>query len=263
MIIDAHTHIHLDPGANGQEIKDLLADMDDAGIGMAAVFAASINALPTERVIAETEPHRDRLFVVGCVSPIMEGYDTAPRVVDRWLRNGDVRALKFYTGYEHFYPADARLRRYMEMLVRYGRPAIFHSGDLYDKIPGAKLKYSRPIEIDELAAEMPDLKIVIAHMGSPWFEDAAQVCYKNKNVYADCSGFVYGGFGPDQRRRFADGWRRFDDVNEGGAADKILFGSDWPISDMRSYIDVVRSLAGGDEAAEKIFSGNAKRVFGL
>lgn len=263
MLIDAHTHTHLDPGTNGQEIKDLLASMDDAGVDKAAVFAASINGLPTEQVIREIEPYRDRLFAVGCVSPLMPGYGTEPRIVDEWLASGTIRALKFYTGYEHFFPADPRLRPYMHLLVKHDRPAIFHSGDLYDKIPGAKLKYSRPIEVDELAAEMPDLKIVIAHMGSPWFMDAAQVCYKNKNVYADCSGFVYGGFGPDQRRRFAEGWRAFDDIMEGAAADKILFGTDWPISGMRPYIEVVRGLAGDDASAEKIFSGNATRVFGL
>jgi len=263
MIIDAHTHIHLDPGANGQEIKDLLAAMDDAGIDKAAVFAATINSLPTERVIAETEPHRDRLFVVGSVSPVMRGYDTAPWIVDDWLASGAVRALKFYTGYEHFYPADPRLRAYLSLLVKHDRPAIFHCGDLYDKIPGAKLKYSHPLAIDDLAAEMPDLKIVIAHLGSPWVADAAQVCYKNKHVYSDCSGFVYGAFDERQRSRFLGYWETFDDVTEGGAADKILFGSDWPISGMRSYLDTVRSCAKDSDKIEKIFSKNAERVFGF
>lgn len=263
MIIDAHTHIHLDPGAKGQRVKDLLKAMDAAGIDMAAVFAAPINGLSTERVLSDIAPHEDRLFAVASVSPVMHGFQRAPSRIGRWLAEGRVRALKFYTGYEHFFPADARLRAYLKLLVKYDRPVIFHSGDLYDKIPGAKLKYSHPLAIDELAAEMPDLKIVIAHLGSPWALDAAQVCYKNKNVYSDCSGFTYGAFDAGQRRRFVRMWETFDEITEGHAADKILFGTDWPISDMRSYLDVVRACAGGEVSCEKVFSKNAKLLFGL
>lgn len=263
MIIDAHTHIHLDPGANGQAVRDLLAAMDLAGIAKAAVFAAPINGLSTEKVLEETVPHGDRLFTVGSLSPDMPRFQRAPKTVERWLDSGRVRALKFYTGYEHFFPDDARLRSYLKLLVKYDRPAIFHSGDLYDKIPGAKLKYSHPLAVDDLAAKMPDLKIVIAHLGSPWALDAAQVCYKNRNVYADCSGFVYGAFDERQRRRFERMWETFDEVTEGHAADKILFGSDWPISDMASYIETVRACAKDDDAAEKVFSRNAQAIFGL
>ena len=263
MIIDAHTHIHLDPGESGQTVSDLLAAMDKVGIDMAAVFAAPINGLSTERVLKEIAPHPDRLFAVASVSPILPDFQRAPSRVERWLAEGRVRALKFYTGYEHFYPADARLRAYLKLLVKYDRPAIFHSGDLYDKIPGAKLKYSHPLAIDDLAAEMPDLKIIIAHLGSPWALDAAQVCYKNRNVYADCSGFTYGAFDANQRRRFGRMWKTFDEINEGAAAAKILFGTDWPISDPRSYIKVVRACAGDAASAEKVFSKNAQKLFGL
>lgn len=258
MIIDAHTHIHL-PGHEGLAVPELLSAMDAAGIGMAAVFAGSINGLSTETVLKETERHRDRLFTVGSVSPIMEGYKTPLAQVDGWLASGQVRALKFYTGYEHFYPHDPRLRPYMELLEKHVRPAIFHMGDLYDKIPGAKLKYSRPIEVDELAAEMPDLRIIIAHVGYPWVIDAAQVCYKNKNVYADCSGFVYGGFSLRSQERFRNVWREFDEITE--SSGKMLFGSDWPISGMPDYVELVRQLAGAQ--GEKVFRGNAKLLFGL
>jgi hypothetical protein len=261
VIIDAHTHIHLDPGAEGQGVADLLAAMHAAGIGKAAVFAAPINGLSTERLLEQVGPYRERLFAVASVSPIMPEFFRPPETVARWLEEGLVRALKFYVGYEHFYPSDERLRPYLELLVKHGRPVIFHGGDLYDKIPGAKLKYSHPLAVDDLAAEMPDLKIVIAHMGSPWFIDAAQVCYKNRNVYADCSGFTYGDFGPEQRRRFTAGWRAFDDILEGGAGKKVVFGTDWPISGIASYLDVVRELAGEDH--DLVFSGTAKKPFGL
>lgn len=263
MIIDAHTHIHL-PGHAGKAVPELLKAMDTAQVDMAAVFAGCINGLPTETVLKETEAHQDRLFVVGSVSPIMEGYQVPPAQVDEWLDSGRVRALKFYTGYEHFYPHDPRLTPYMELLVKYGRPVIFHLGNLYSEIPGALLEYSQPLPIDRLAVKHPDLTIVMAHMASPWIVTAAEVCYKNANVYADCSGYVYGAFGLNQYRRFLDAWKTFDDGTEDGAADKILYGSDWPISDMRSYVATVQMCCDTDETKHaKVFSENARKLFGL
>lgn len=263
MIIDAHSHIHL-PGHEGQAVPELLKAMDAAKIDMAAVFAGCINGLPTERVLKETEAHQDRLFVVGSVSPIMKGYQEPPAKVDEWLDSGRVRALKFYTGYEHFYPHDPRLTPYMELLIKRKRPVIFHLGNLYDKIPGAELEYSQPLPIDRLAVRHPDLTIVMAHMASPWVLTAAEVCYKNANVYADCSGYVYGRFNAAQLRRFTAAWKTFDDGTEDGAADKILYGSDWPICDMDSYVDTVGMCCGEDEARRaKVFSENARKVYGL
>ena len=258
MIIDAHVHIDID-GHEDKSVPELLAAMDAAGIGHAMVFAATISRLLTETVLARIAKHRDRLSAVGTVSPARRGFVTPPETVERWLADGSIRALKFYTGYEHFYPNDERLRPYMELLVNYGRPAIFHMGDLYDKIPGAKLKYSQPLTVDDLASEMPDLKIIIAHLGYPWVTDAAEVCYKNPNVYADCSGFVYGDFTLKQRDHFREAWTTFDRITE--SEGKILFGSDWPISHMPDYIELVGQLAGPHR--EQVFSGNAKKLFGL
>lgn len=263
MIIDAHTHIHLDPGATDQGVTDLLKAMDRAGIDRAAVFASAINDLPTETLLKKLAPHPDRLFAVGSVSPLRKGFYAAPWMVDDWLADGRIRALKFYTGYEHFHAHDPRLRPWLQALVKHDRPVIFHMGDCYDKIPDALLKYAQPLEVDELAVAMPDLKIIIAHLASPWVTTTAEVCYKNANVYTDCSGFVYGDFDERHARMFRAYWQQIDDITGGHAADKILFGTDWPISDTDPYVDIVRDCAGGAAAAEKVFSGNARKLFGL
>jgi len=75
---------------------------------------------------------------------------------------------------------------------------------------------------------MPQLKIVIAHMGYPWVADAAEVCYKNKNVYTDTSGFVYGTFTKNDEALFKDILRTYTAI--AGSLDKVLFGTDWPLS---------------------------------
>jgi uncharacterized protein len=256
-IIDAHAHLHA--GRDWTPTK-LIRFMDKAGIEQSAAFASAIrHGITTAKLLEVVAPHRDRLFGVAAYSPFQKAHQPPLAQLDEWLGSGAVRAVKFYTGYEHFYPADERLRPVMDLLVKHRRPAIFHSGDTVCWQGGALLKYAHPLHVDELATAMPHLRVIIAHLGSPWIADCAQVCYKNKNVFADCSGFVYGGFKAHHRNRFRQYWELFEDITEHQG--KILFGTDWPISNHRPYVDMVDQLAGRNRA--KVFHKNAERLFGL
>lgn len=255
MIIDSHTHIGFGNAIDARP-RSLVASMDKAGIDMSLVFAGRINQCSTEALLEAIEPFKDRLLPVGAISPLA----TRPSLkkVEGWLKKGTIRGLKFYPGYEYFYPYEKVVRPYLKLLSEYGRPAIFHSGDTFSKVHEAKLKYAHPLHIDDLATELPDLRVIIAHVGYPWVIDSGEVVYKNKNVYVDCSGFVYGEFTAESRAHFKD--IIADHVRIAGTSDRILFGTDWPISDQTSYVKTARQVFGAK--AEAVFSGNAKRLFG-
>jgi predicted TIM-barrel fold metal-dependent hydrolase len=256
MIIDAHTHIGRKYVIGNA--KKLVASMDKAGIDVSLVFAGMMNDCPTERLLREIKPYGKRLRAVGAIAPLMPEGPTVDQA-ERWLAEDKVIALKFYVGYEHYFPYDDCVRPYLELCVKYGRPAIFHSGDLYNKVPGARLKYAAPLTFDDLAVDLPDLRIVIAHLGSPWPVDAAEVVTKNANVWSDCSGFVYGEFDEEKLAGFRHLVGEFLRVAE--SREKILFGSDWPICDQASYVAAVRTVF-GDEAKD-ILCDNARRLFGI
>ena len=165
--------------------------------------------------------------------------------------------MKFYPGYEYFYPADTNLRPYLELLAKYEKPALFNSGDTYSKAGQAKLKYAQAIHIDDLATELPSLKIIIAHLGYPWVIDATEVCYKNKNVYVDCSGFVYGKFKQKDRINLKETAKEFGKI---APPNRILFGSDWPIGDQTSYVKTAKEIFG---KSDRLFSKNAEELFGI
>src|SRR5271169_877085 len=116
------------------------------------------------------------------------------------------------------------------------------------------------------AVDFPRLKIVIAHMGYPWHRDAAEVVYKNRNVYADISGFVYGDFQREDTIKFKRTLDQFIDV--AGSAEKLLFGSDWPISNQDSYMRVMTRIIdmanNGKDRDDKLnILSNATKVFNL
>ena len=65
---------------------------------------------------------------------------------------------------------------------------VFHTGDTYSS--RGKLKYADPLTIDEVAVDHRDVRFVIAHAGYLWIQSAAEVTYKNSNVFIEASAFM-------------------------------------------------------------------------
>ncbi len=131
MIIDAHTHLGFNDIINAKA-NELIDSMKKANIDKAIVLAGELNAIPTERLLQEISPYKDKLFPLGSISPLSPTKPSLEKV-EEWLSKKLIYGMKFYPGYEYFYPADAVLRPYLELLAKYGKPALFHSGDTYSK----------------------------------------------------------------------------------------------------------------------------------
>lgn len=110
----------------------------------------------------------------------------------KWIKDGLVKGLKIYAGYEHYYPYNKRYQKVYDTCIEFDVPVMIHTGDTFTE--KGKLRFARPMNLDDIAVDNPELKIVMCHLGNPWIQDAEEVLYKNKNVYADISGFVVGDF---------------------------------------------------------------------
>lgn len=241
MIIDCHTHLGRNDHIRAR-VAELLKSMDQAQIDKSFVFAGSLSAYDNETMLEEIKPHRDRLYPVAAWdfdyryknrdAPHDEQADKLLRLYE----SKDIVAVKFYTGYYHHMPSSCEpLWRMNEA----GCPAIFHCGDCLNSVKCAKLKYAHPLNIDDVAVDYPNMNFIIAHMGYPWHRDAAEVCYKNSNVYSDISGFVYGNFTGEDVAKFNKVIEEFRDI---APIEKLLFGTDWPISNQKSYKDTLDRL---------------------
>ena len=87
------------------------------------------------------------------------------------------------------------------MIAEHKLPAIFHSGHsgIGTGMPGGgglRLKYSNPIHLDDVAADFPDMTVIIAHPSWPWQDEALSVCLHKPNVYIDLSGWSPKYFPP-------------------------------------------------------------------
>lgn len=107
----------------------------------------------------------------------------------------------------------------------------------------------------------PRVKFVICHLGNPWLSDCMEVVYKNQNVYADISGLVLGEF----TEAFEDYMSEEipDVILYAGDPGRFLFGTDWPICSMRSYVNFVRHLKLSDDAFQRLMCENARALFKL
>jgi predicted TIM-barrel fold metal-dependent hydrolase len=198
------------------------------------------------------------LFVVAGVS-YLRYTQSDLRELSEFLQDGKVKGIKIYPGYEPFYPWDQRCKVLFDLCIEYDVPLMIHSGDTFT--PTGRLKFAHPLEVDEVAVDYPDLKIVICHLGHPWLRDCMEVVYKNSNVYADISGLVLGDFDSKFER-----WMK-KQVEEvmlyAGDPSFFLYGSDWPLTSMESYLEFMEKLDLPQQSKRQILYENALRLFRL
>jgi predicted TIM-barrel fold metal-dependent hydrolase len=262
MIIDVHTHLNNYHEERVSSIKDCLdklqESMTENNIDCALVLTSYkvTEHRPSTQSVIEATRHLKNIFVVAGISYLNYKVQDL-REIEDYLKEGLVKGIKLYPGYEPFYPNDNRLKVVYDMAIEYDVPVMLHSGDTY--APKGKIKYSHPIHIDDLAVDYPELKIVICHVGNPWIIDCMEVVYKNENVYADFSGLVLGDFSDQFEIYMKEQLEKM--MLYIGEPECLLFGTDWPISTMGSYINFMKQLKLKEEDKDLIMWKNAARLF--
>jgi predicted TIM-barrel fold metal-dependent hydrolase len=262
MIIDVHTHLnnyHEEKIVSIQEcLRNLEEEMETNGVDYSLVltsYKVNDHRPGLKQVIDITRDHNN-IDVVAAIS-YLNYKEKDLREISDYLKDGHVKGLKLYPGYEPFYPHDKRMQVVYDLAMEFDVPVMFHSGDTYS--PSGKVRFSHPIHIDDVAVDNPNLKIVICHVGNPWIKDCMEVVYKNKNCWADISGLVMGNF-TDHFEEFMKNELR-EMILYAGEPKYLLFGTDWPICSMKSYINFVRQLDIPEEKKEMIFWKNAAQLF--
>jgi predicted TIM-barrel fold metal-dependent hydrolase len=235
--------------------------MDQAGIDCSLVISTHTSAFPdlsTEQAIEITKDF-PRLKVIGNVH--FGAIDQNQiKLLEDLLEDGKIIGLKFFPGYENYFPNEERLTPLMEFCQKNNKPVVFHTGVLETGFKGL-LKQTHPLNIDGLAVRYPDLKIVMAHFGNPWIVDATMVAMKNENVYVDLSGY----FGPTIPKADVKFFKHDLKYLSGflGGYKKCLFGTDWPISRQKEYLAAVKQLPLNAEEKDLVLWKNAKEIYGL
>jgi len=241
-----------------ERIDALLDTMNSNNVEQAIIISSYVvneQRPSTSEILAAIEKH-DKLHVVAGFS-ISNHDETIVEEYREYLKNGKIKGLKIYPGYEHYYPYDPKYQKVIDLCTEYDVPLMIHTGDTYT--PKGKIRYAHPINVDDVAVDNPEVKIIICHLGNPWFLDCQEIIYKNKNVYADISGLVLGDF-TEFYEKYLVG-KITDFLNYAGEPKYLLYGTDWPISSMKSYLQFVSKLDLNDQERELIMRKNSQRLF--
>jgi len=182
--------------------------------------------------------------------------------IERCVSDLNLRGIKLGPNYQNFDPLGDEATRVYALAQELGLPIVFHAGT--SPVQLATLDYAHPRHFDQVATVFPDLRMVMAHMGHPWFATTIAVIRKHPNLYADVSALFIRPWSFYNCMRLAEEW---------GVLDKLLFGSDYPLSTpaetAHGLRNVNRILEGthlprvSEEAMEEIIHRDSLGLLGL
>jgi predicted TIM-barrel fold metal-dependent hydrolase len=210
--------------------------------------------LSSEEIIAQAAEHADVLIPFCSVDPLT-GNDAVARLRD--LLAAGARGVKFHPSLQGFLPNERGYYPLYELAAEAGVPTVFHTGQtgIGAGLPGGrgiKLRYSDPMLLDDVAADLPSLTVILAHPSVPWQDAAISMATHKANVYIDLSGWSPKYF-PPQLVRAANGLLKR----------KVLFGSDFPVLTPDRWLADFAQLEIKDEVRPLVLKDNAVRVLGL
>ncbi len=273
--IDFHTHVQLDGCGHHamdgallratekyfKSTEDQSPTVDDVAAhyrarNMAAVVftvdagSATGHAANSVEDIAEgAARHKDVLIPFGSIDP-WQGKAAVKRV-HRLVDEYGVKGFKFHPSMQGFEPNDRQFYPLYEAIAEAGVPALFHTGQtgIGAGLPGGhgiKLRYSDPMLLDDVAADFPDLTIVMAHPSVPWVDSQISIATHKANVFIDLSGWSPKYF-PPQLVKAANTMLR----------NKVLFGSDFPVIQVDRWMKDFENLDIKPEVRPLILKDNA------
>lgn len=206
-------------------------------------FCKEANALPK----AKKGP-QGYLLPFASINPFI--VNDLAKELERLASEFGFKGIKIYPPYQHHSPNDARMYPLYAKAQELGLPMLVHTGSSVFK--GARIKYADPLLLDDVAIDFPEMPILMAHSGRPfWYEQAFWMARRHPNVYLELSGLP--------GRKLMDYFPRLEEIHQ-----KVVYGSDWPGNpDLKRNVEAIRKLPISNEAKQAILHDNAARILGL
>ena len=278
--IDSHAHqptAEFLEDAGGQMMRDaankfgsemetwdyeaMIEEYHEAGIRKAVMLGwdAETNTgnppVPNDYVAEVRDEHPDFFVAFGSVDPLKDDCVAEAR---RCVEDLDLDGFKFQQIAQGFDPSDEAHRELFDVIEDLGVPCIFHGGNstLGAGAPGGRglrVKHGNPMLVDDVAAEHPQLQILIAHPAFPWEQEQLAICQQKGNVYMDLSGWL-PKYIDEQVLHYAGTILQ----------DKVMFGTDYPMIRPEKWLRQFEEYTDFPEEVErKILWENAESFFGV
>jgi len=229
------------------------ADMLGILLGWDAERAGGRPAIPNDLIAAICKRFGDKFIGFGSVDPLRAN---AVAELERFPDLG-LTGLKVHPTMQAFDPSCDEVQPFFEAAARLQLRIITHAGmsAIGAGRPGGqglRIDLARPALFDRVAAQFPEMPVMLAHIGAPWEAETIAMALHKSNVYVDISGWK-AKYLPASFLREAKGRLR----------NQVCFGSDYPMFDPQEHLSDVQSLDLGAEVNDGLLRRNARRFLGL
>ena len=261
MIIDCHMHVwpdHIADAMQSQQpsgmplryngkVSGLLETMDQVGIDMGLALGVGIKASVVARTneFIGTVP-RDRLIPMGTVHPELSVEDNL-----KYLKENGIVGVKLHPLFQELALDDPRVHDILAALSEEGMPVMTHVGAGEDEAANGR---GTPAKLRHLADSLPNLNLIACHYGGYHRLDEAEHHVVGSSVTLETSWPpTIADLDPE----------RIVNLIRTHGADRVVFGSDWPMADPGAEIVAIRNLGLTQEEEEGILGGNLARLLGI
>lgn len=245
--------------SDGVPVEKMLKMMDRAGIEKAFLIAtragpvghSSCYRIPYELVAETCARAPDRLYGLAGIDPLdgMKGV----RELERAVRDLGFVGAHFYPHWFEIPPDHAKVYPFYAKCVELDVPIQMQVGQSmnYDKnFP--RRSVGRPIALDAVACDFPELKLIGIHIGIPWTEEMIAMAWKHQNVFI--------GSDAHSPKYWPESFVHY--INSYGQ-DKVIFGTDFPVLDFERTMDEIDGLSLSDTVRRKLLRDNVLRIYRL
>jgi uncharacterized protein len=248
-----YLRVYGDEFTDGVATENLLEDMERHHIRgvVQAEYESDDPAQVNLRVAAmiETAPER---FLAGIATA--DPRDPEALGVLRYAHEDlGLRGWIFQPGFLKLHPTDPRCVPLLTYCEREGHPVTIHTGVNFSR--SGSIDFGRPIYVDQVACQFPDLTIVCNHGGWPWVTELLATLWKHENVYAD-----FGAVAPKYMVGPAGGWEPIVHWINRMVSKKVLLATDWPMMRYERLRAEIPELELSAEAERAYTGGNAARL---
>ena len=239
--------------------EQMLALMDQCGIERSMLIACKTGQLgipgswhlPYDMVADAVQRWPDRFSGLAGLDPT-EGM-AGVRAFERSVREYGFIGGHFYPHWFELAPDHARWYPFYAKCVELDVPVQLQVGQSLVYDPKRPLRsVARPITLDAVACDFPELKLVGIHVGIPWTDEMIAMAWKHKNVFIGCDAHS-PKYWPQSFVHFINSWGQ----------DKVIFGTDYPVLDFERTLNEIDALGIRPAALEKLLRENARKLYRL
>ena len=245
--------------SSGISLEKMLEGMDAAGIELAFLVAAKSGRvglpgcyhMPAEVVSRAVDKYPNRFLGLIGIDPYtgMEGV----RALEDAVKNMGFIGAHLYPHWFELEPNHAKYYPFYSKCIELDIPIQMQVGQslIYSKQQRCR-SVGRPIYLDDVACDLPELKLIGSHVGIPWHDEMIAMSWKHENVFISTDAHS-PKYWPDSVVRY---------VNSYGQ-DKVIFGSDFPVLRFQRTVEEIDQLDLKSEVRRKFMRDNVIRVYGL